>query len=377
MHVNISGSGFTPTRSSKKRIWLTSTALFAASCVPHPELTSTSPEKEDRDQYNFAREWRSNADGFIYATGYFTPSEVSSPDWEKARLDDVKTVEFCDSEAVVRRDVRWFAPIAKGEPKCAKVIYSFTCPSKRPEWGGSLETVRNEFLLGEPTYQIGTDCGSITRNFLIGGKNSFPPPRGVLLHENARCIRRPDIDEGEFRLKDINFIRGQTFVSPDFVRAVPAPYPHDPTIFLKNIGGNGPQFIGAASDLARDNDNFFVALTFSASSNGYCVTFEARQGDSKWRQTLYRPTVPDEQDRREMTDMHYPDPETQWDEWGDAHLLQHAFAEHLGLKIPEDHGKPKPGSASKRPKPPEPQKKQPRMTPTLPSPAPTTPTKKD
>src|SRR3569833_3183709 len=108
------------------KIALTLVGLLAG-CVTVP---AGAPVPADP---TFAREWESDADGFVYSTWYFTPEEERSPAWEAARVGQHGTATFCDGEKLVRRDVRWFDSDAKNGSKCAKVVYSFTCPIRHPE----------------------------------------------------------------------------------------------------------------------------------------------------------------------------------------------------------------------------------------------------
>jgi hypothetical protein len=105
------------------------------------------------------RMWKSNAEGYIYAVGYFTRAQEQDPLWEAARLGKSETAVFCDHPELVRRDVQWLPASPDTGEECAKIVYSFACPLRKAEWGSDLATDREAELRARPEKPIGAKCG--------------------------------------------------------------------------------------------------------------------------------------------------------------------------------------------------------------------------
>jgi hypothetical protein len=283
------------------------------------------------------RRWVSNADGYVYTVGYFTAEQLNSPAWEAARLARRSTVRFCPDEEVVHRDVRWYEPIAPGEPRCAAVVYSIACTRRRPEWGSSLEYERRQALLEDMEYPITAGCGD------KDGANQpdFRTPRGsnVVLSSTTDLCRDmlPDLAFGSFRLREANFVQERTIVSNLYIRRE-RPYTGGGAGFLAQAAEAGQRlhFVVTSHDLPHDRHNIFVDQVFTENGEGYCVTLTARQGDALWRRTVKRDSFPT-LDHAMSDQGHSRNPNTYWDAYTDTHLLQHQLALHLGLDLPRGH----------------------------------------
>ena len=99
-------------------------------------------------------------------------------------------------------------------------------------------------------------------------------------------------------------------------------------------------------DIAHDRDNIFIEQSLSEAQVGYCLTLTARQGDSLWRRTIKRASIPAQDYSMVDRDGHSKDVERYWDPYVDVHTLQHRLAQDLGLPIPPDH--PRDASADPR-----------------------------
>ena len=180
------------------KIALTLVGLLAG-CVTVP---AGAPVPADP---TFAREWESDADGFVYSTLYFTPKLERSPAWEVIRTAKHATAEFCDGEKLVHRDVRRIDPQVRGGLKCAKIVYSYSCPVRRPEWGSSLAFERDQALLDEPSAPMPADCGEKDYSKIPHVRE--PVGSGIDLtdgHTECQDIP-PDETTGKFRLANVNY----------------------------------------------------------------------------------------------------------------------------------------------------------------------------
>lgn len=296
----------------------------------------------------FGKSWSSNAEGYVFTVGYFTKEQVRSKGWEKARIEASKLVFFCDGAQIVRRDVRWFEPAAEGQPQCAAVIYSFTCPVRRPEWGSSLAYVREQALLDEPRWPIEPGCGEKDRTKLPPAKtpdrNSPAFGRYGTVSDTVSCEASPDADRGPFHLQPVTYIHPTTTVSPAFAEATDNFYPSSPEGFLSYAAAQEQKvhLMTVRDGKARNDADIFLQQRFAMmpDGKGYCVTVEARQGDSLWRRTIRRPALKSPGPREIDMASHARDPERVWTIYSDAHRLLHPLARKLGLPIPETHATP-------------------------------------
>ncbi|WP_447765490.1 hypothetical protein [Sphingopyxis panaciterrae] len=273
------------------------------------------------------RSWSSNAGGYIFSVGYFTPEQLLSEAWENKRLESRQMAKLCDSEHLAHRDVRWFEPIAPGEPRCAIVVYSFACSPKRPEWGSSLEYERQQALLDEPDTPPPLGCGEKSRSKLPIPLNQTPAPRDVILSEHADCKRMPDMQAGKFRLRDVNYVNARTLVSPSFVRSVYHPYP-DPVqnVSLAASREQKVHLVTVKRVLPDDGNNLFIEQSFASDGQGFCATLTARQGANMWRKTMRADLSasaagPNGKSAKPL------------DQYMVAEALQQDLAAHMGFKI--------------------------------------------
>jgi hypothetical protein len=274
--------------------------------------------------------WDSNADGYIYSTWYYTRDQVESEAWEAARRPEGGPT-FCGSKRVVHRDVRWFDPIAPGEPKCAVIVYSLACSARRPEWGSSLEYERKQILLEEPDDLPSRNCGE--KDGTIRRQPLNQPRFGAtaIVSTDADCNLLPDISSGQFHLNDVNYLNVRVFVSRSFLKDFPGP-----------INEHLAHFVGYAASLeqkihlvfvkrplADDGQNIFMEQTFASDGNRFCVTLTAQQGDATWRKSFKSQAIANfgGSARRE------PNVTNQWDA---SKMLQLDLAEHLGIRVSEN-----------------------------------------
>lgn len=315
---------------------LTLTGLLAA-CVTVP---TGAPVPADP---TFGREWESDADGFVYSAWYFTPEQERSSAWEAARVVQHNTATFCDGEKLVRRDVRWFDPDVKGGSKCAKVVYSFSCPVKHPGWGGSLEFEREQALLEEPDGPIPANCGDKDAS-----KSSHA--REPILSEtrltdwqiSPDCPHLPaDETTGQFELRPVTYIRARRLASPLFVTRLGEPVESHPGFLLAL--GSAPSkrhTVFVKRDIPPDDRTIFLDAVFMHNEHdGYCVMLEARQGHTIWRKTVKRTSVP-KRDRNMVENKLSKDPAKYWDQYTDSNLLEQELALYMGLKLPEPYHEP-------------------------------------
>lgn len=310
-----------------------SVALFAIPAI----LTMASAVPPENIAVN--RHWSTNEFGYIYSVGYFTPDEESSPAWEAKRLEAGEMVQVCETKSGIRRDVRWFAPIAPGQPQCALIVYSVACSSPKSPGGAAFEYEREQALLEEPEQPIGLNCGEKDRAKVP--MEHAPAPSGALLTkwDADDCAKLPDKIEGQFHLRPVTYIRARTMLSAGYVRKQYEPYPVDPAGFLAHAASEDRKIhvVAVKRDIPQDADNIFVDQSFAVDGDGYCLTLSARQGRSIWRKSIRRPTVPARQSGMMDKDNHSKQPELYWTQYSDSHLLQHRLAEHLGIPIPPGH----------------------------------------
>jgi hypothetical protein len=322
-------------------------ALATAGCVTTTHSTDSVPS-----DLAVNRQWKSNADGYIFTVGYFTKEQIDSPEWETARVRSAATVQLCDNKEIVRRDVRWFEPIAPGEPQCAAVVYSFACTPRRPEWGSSLEYERRQAVLEGLPDPITANCGEKDGSRMAPVR--IPKPSGLALATTPELCRfvLPDVVTDGFELRDVNYIQERTMASFHYVRNN-RPLSGNPAGFLGQAAVAGQQlhFVISNRDLAHDRHNIFVDQVFTENGDGYCITFTARQGSAVWQRTIKRDSIPAIDIAMRGRDYHSNNPEEYWDADTDSHLLQHLFALELGLELPSDHptdvslsGPPRPSS---------------------------------
>jgi hypothetical protein len=274
----------------------------------------------------------------IHTLGYFTPAEERSPAWEKARLAYLGQRDACDGKQSTRRDVRWYPPVAAGEPSCAKIVYTFSCSSADPHERNELEYDRKQALLDDPGEVIGPNCGEKDRakrpakTDYYGGLSGEMPDRSISCRDLL-----PDETTGEFHLREVNYVRARAIFSPGYIRTenVGAPYPVRPATYITGAARQDGRvhFVLVDRPLLADKDNIFIEQVFTANhGEGYCVMLTARQGKSVWRKTIKRDSIP-QKDRAMLDEAGRPkDPKVYWDQYSDSEMLQGQLAQHLGLK---------------------------------------------
>ncbi|WP_114952212.1 hypothetical protein [Sphingosinicella terrae] len=283
------------------------------------------------------RRWESNADGYVYTVGYFTPEQVRSPAWEAARIARMATVHLCDNREIVGRDIRWYEPIAPGEPTCAAVVYSIACRPRRPEWGSSLEYGRRQAMVEDMPSPIQANCGEKDGSRLPNPRVPFVTDAVLGSFMFCRDML-PDITVGRFRLREVNHVQERTIVPTEYIRRG-RPFSGGAAAFLRVAATDEQRvhFVISSRELPHDRHNIFVDQVFSDNSEGYCVTLTARQGDALWRRTIKRDSIPGTDRSMKDGKGHSLDPAEYWDAQSDAHMLQHQLALHLGLPLPRDH----------------------------------------
>lgn len=298
------------------------------SCAGHtrPSLNAESSVKIP-DDLAVNRTWSSNADGYIYSVGYFTPEQLESKAWEKERMERRKMANFCASERLVSRDVRLFEPIAAGEPSCALVIYSYACSARRPEWGSSLEYDRKQALLDEPTQPLSRNCGEKSRKNLPEPVSRTTPHDGIIISERADCRTLPDAHVGQFRLRDVNYVNARTLVSPSFVREVSYPYP-EPAQHIRHAASEEQKIhmVIVARPLPDDGNNIYVEQTFAANERTFCATLTARQGGTMWRKSIHA-------DLPKQGSASKGQGEQSLDQYEIAKALQLDLSTHMGIRV--------------------------------------------
>jgi len=307
-----------------------------ASCAGHTPRSLIAKSSADiPDDLAVDRTWSSNADGYIYSVGYFTPEQLESKAWEKERMKRRTMANFCTSERLVSRDVRLFEPIAAGEPSCALVVYSYACSSRRPEWGSSLEYDRKQALLDEPTRPISRNCGEKSRRNLPEPVSQIAPRDGTVISERADCRTLPDAHVGRFRLRDVNYINAGTLVSPSFVREVSYPYPA-PAQHFHHAASEEQRvhMVIVARPLPDDGNNIFIEQTFAANERTFCATLTARQGSSMWRKSIHA-------DLPKQGSGPTGQGEKSLNQYDIAKALQVDLAIHMGIRVQDRHAKRK------------------------------------
>lgn len=299
-----------------------------ASCAGHtPPSLDAEPLADIPEDLVVNRTWSSNADGYIYSVGYFTPEQLESKAWEKERMERRTMAKFCASERLVSRDVRLFEPIAVGEPSCALVVYSYACSSRRPEWGSSLEYGRKQALLDEPMRPISRNCGEKSRKNLPEPVSQTAPPDGIIISERADCRTLPDAQVGRFRLRDVNYVNARTLVSPSFVRKVSFPYPAPAQHFHHAASEEQRVHIVIVSrPLPDDGNNIFIEQTFAANERTFCATLTARQGGSMWRKSIHA-------DLSKQGSGPAGQGEKSFNQYDIAKALQVDLANHMGIRV--------------------------------------------
>ena len=302
-------------------------AILSGFVAPSSVEVSADPSPAVPDDLAVDRKWSSNADGYIFSVGYFTSEQVASKAWETARLESRQMANFCDSERLAHRDVRWFEPIAPGEPSCGIVVYSFACSPRKPAWGTSMEYERQQALLDEPESPIPVGCGAKSRKALLPPVSQMPRPSGILIAENADCRTMPDAQLGKFQLHAVNYVKARTFVSPSFVRAVSNPYPDAAHHFAHAAAQEQKVHIVTVDrPLADDGKNLFIEQTFAVNQKSMCVTLAAWQGSNMWRKTMradlsISSTGSNTQNAKPL------------DQYAIAKALQLDLATHMGIKV--------------------------------------------
>jgi hypothetical protein len=305
-------------------------SCLLAGCAGRPiPASNLDPSSEVPVDLAIDRSWSSNSDGYVYSVGYFTPEQVASKAWEAQRISSSRMVGFCESEQLVHRDVRWFEPIAIGEPRCGLVVYTFACSSRRPEWGSSLEYERKQALLNEPRRPLSAGCGEKSRSKLPTPVTETPAPRGVVISEWSDCKTIPDIHVGRFRLREVNYINARTLVSPSFVRAVLHPYP-DPALHFSQAAADEQKvhIVDVVRPLPDDGNNIFIEQTFAAAGQSLCATLTARQGNNVWRKSV-RADLPKGQDGKSSLGKALA-------QYDISKSLQLDLARHMGIKVSEE-----------------------------------------
>jgi hypothetical protein len=301
-----------------------SKAFIIAACLT---TTAAAPPSDVPEDLAVAESWSNNSDGYVSSTGYFTPEQVQSEAWERARLRR-GTPQYCVSEHLVHRDVRWFEPIAQGEPRCAIIVYSVACSEKHPNVGSSLEYARQQALLDDPPSLPSTGCGEKDRKKLSAPLDPVNGLSGPVISPLAHCETLPDIQAGNFVLGPVNYVRARSFVSPSFLRDVPQAPQGNPAqqIAFAAWLEQKVHLVVTRRELPDDGQNIFIDQTAASNGNRLCITLTAQQGKARWRksvQVFFR-TPPGDQPATESKPP---------DQYAIAKALQLDLARYMGIKI--------------------------------------------
>ncbi|MGY4396158.1 hypothetical protein ACVWZA_001331 [Sphingomonas sp. UYAg733] len=273
------------------------------------------------------RQWVTNADGYVFTVGYFSAEQALSPAWENRRWESRKTASICQQERIVARDVRWFGPIAPGEPRCAAIIYSVSCPHPGPARRNALEYGRRQALLEDPIWPPTPGCGEKSRAKLLVPLTPVPAPLGADISEQANCRSLPDIQSGKFNLRDVNYVHTRALVSPAFLETFRVPFDGKAAAFVVTAATfeGKVHMVVVKRTLPDDGNNMFIEQAFASDSQGVCITLTARQGDANWRKTVRG----DFQPQPEPTKSRIVVPLNQD---ALARMLQLDLADHLGIE---------------------------------------------
>ena len=319
----------------RRSIPLLACLLWGCASAPQAEvgrILSAPPDDAGAvpEDLGVDRLWRSSKSGYIYAVSYFTPAQMRSPAWERARLQKRKTARFCPAEeTVARRDVRWREPIAAGEPSCAEVVYTFTCSSKRTRINAVLAYDRKQLLLEEPVLLPARNCGEKSSS---KAPASFASTRtGPTLSRYARCDPAQDISSGTFDLDKVTYMNIRTIVSRSMLLQG-ALHPSGGVGHLQYaVRQDGKvHLVKVSRPLADDGQNLFIQKTYGSDREGLCISLAASQGDARWRKTVYFAETPNRAEERSDP----ADDAARLSELEKA--LQNELAGLLGIPIPSE-----------------------------------------
>lgn len=320
------------------------TKFLGVSALVAALLAACSAVKPPDPAPAFNKRWSSNADGFIFSAGYFTQAEVDDKRFEAARRAYFPYVDFCKNARLVGRDVIWFDPALTGGNRCARIIYSFACPVKRPEWGASLAYTRREEALREIEKGIGPDCGN---KFAVPGSRpsvdrrvQLRDERDRMISADARCISGDDRQQGQIRIGAATRIAETILIAPAFDRLMPSYWDPDGSRFWIEGSARTSGAVHAVFSerkLPDDGANIFLTTSYADDGDGYCVSLTATQGAAAWRKTIRRTRFVQRDSKKFDMMGHSLDPQHYWTPDSDIHQLAEELALAMGLPVMAKH----------------------------------------
>lgn len=278
--------------------------LLVSACGSHTAPQGGMPPPTDFLSFN--RSWSSSAQGYIYVSSYFTEGQVDDRAWEKRRLDKMEQVRICRTgERILHRDVRWFPATQATGRKCAAIVYTMACDIPTLAKNDSLESDRQEALVGELDQMPEKGCGQLRSEADSAKPNSdisdYLAVRSLLVDQAVCDFRQPRLD-GRMTIQPTTRIGSSTKVEKGLAARVTDDWALERiTIDLRDdpkdmIGGRlrTSGRLGAIfppkGKVARIPTNIELTQAIGLGRDGrpYCVQLTARQGDQVWRRTIER-----------------------------------------------------------------------------------------